>query len=101
MKTQLRSLSLTVISFIFIAGSGCGGDAKTNKPVEKSPLQYFRDELGGAMMTHGRILADSIEENNGRIQYKTEDGKKWRVSYRKLPDGNYKYDTPDDITDGK
>lgn len=49
------------------------------------------------MTTHGRIMTESVEEKDGKIEYRTEDGKKWRAGYEKRADGTYQYLTPEEV----
>jgi hypothetical protein len=46
---------------------------------------------------HGRVLAGSATENDGLIEYPTEDGKRWRVRFSKRTDGAYEYSTPEQV----
>lgn len=36
-----------------------------------------------------------VQEKDGKIRYKTEDGKQWRVTYSKQADGTYEYAMPE------
>lgn len=49
------------------------------------------------MTPYGRILTDSVEEKDGKIEYQTEDSKTWRVNYSKRADGTYQYGTPEEV----
>ena len=49
------------------------------------------------MTPNGRIMTDTVEEKDGKIEYQTDDGKKWRVEYSKQADGTYHYRTPDEV----
>jgi hypothetical protein len=50
------------------------------------------------MTPHGRILVETaVEGSDGKIHYQTEDGKKWRVTMAKQPDGNYRYSEPEEV----
>lgn len=78
--------------------SGCGGgDPPKKKEDTRSKVEYFRDTQGPTMTPHGKIKMDSVEEKNGKIQYQTEDSKKWRVDMTKQADGTYRYGTPDEV----
>ena len=49
------------------------------------------------MTPNGKIVTESVNEKDGKIEYKTEDGKKWRVNYSKRTDGTYQYGTPEEV----
>jgi hypothetical protein len=76
-------------------GGGCGrpdglSDART-------PGEYFRDRQGATTTPNGRILVDTVAERDGRIEYRTEDGRGWRVTYAKRAEGTYQYGTPEEV----
>jgi PDZ domain len=62
-----------------------------------TPAQYFKEHQAYTITPHGKLIIDSVEEVDGKIQYKTEDGKQWRVSYSKQADGTCQYGTPDEV----
>jgi hypothetical protein len=81
---------------ISLAGrGGCGWPAET--PDTRTPGQYFRDEQEATVTPHGRILTDSVEERDGKIEYSTQDGRRWRVGFSKRADGTYEYETPEAV----
>jgi hypothetical protein len=49
------------------------------------------------MTPNGKIMIDTVIEKDSKIEYATEDGKRWRVSYSKRADGTYQYGTPDEM----
>ena len=49
------------------------------------------------MTPNGKIMIDTVIERDGKIEYATEDGKRWRVGYSKRADGTYQYGTPDEL----
>jgi hypothetical protein len=78
---------------------GCGGsETRSGKiPDTRSAAQYFKEQQGTTVTPNGKIQTDTVEEKGGQIEYKTEDGKKWRVTYSKRADGTYQYGTPDEV----
>jgi major membrane immunogen (membrane-anchored lipoprotein) len=98
MHRALRALFGTVVVVGLVVTIGCGDKSKTDKRSDtRTPGQYFKDEQSATVTPNGKILADSVEEKEGRIEYKTEDGKAWRVGYSKRADGTYQYGTPDEV----
>jgi len=64
----------------------------------RTPLEYFFDTQGATVTPNGRILLDTATERDGKIEYSTEDGKRWSVTYSRLADGTYQYGTPEELT---
>jgi hypothetical protein len=86
-----------IVSAGFACSCSCGtGNVKP--PDKRTPAEVFEKDVAPSIMTtHGRIMSDSVEEKDGRIQYMTEDGRKWRVAYAKRDDGTYHYGTPEAV----
>jgi hypothetical protein len=42
-------------------------------------------------------MKGSAQDQSEKIEYRTEDGRRWRVGYSKLADGGYQYATPEEI----
>lgn len=83
---------------ILVAAVGCDGGKGTGKaPDTRTPAQYFKEQQANTMTPHGKIMTDSVEEKDGKIQYKTEDGKQWRVGHSKRADGTYQYGMPEEV----
>ena len=82
---------------ILVTGVGCGGATTAKSADARTPAQYFEEEQRNTNTPHGRIMPGSVEEKDSKIQYKTEDGKQWRVPYRKQADDTYQYGTPDEV----
>jgi hypothetical protein len=90
-----------LIAAILATAIGCGGDSSSgaSKPPgadTRAPGQYFKEQQANTTTPNGMILTDSVEEKDGKILYKTEDGKQWRVGYSKRADGTYQYGTPEE-----
>jgi hypothetical protein len=83
------------IAVMVITVIGCGGSS--TDPNNRTPAQFFKQEQGNTMTPHGKIMPDSVEERDGKLEYKTEDAKKWRVGYSKRADGTYQYGMPEEI----
>jgi hypothetical protein len=79
--------------------SGCDKSATTGTTSPNvSQLQHFKTQQATTMTPHGRILVETaVEGSDGKIHYQTEDGKKWRVTMAKQPDGNYRYSEPEEV----
>jgi hypothetical protein len=78
-----------------IALAGCGGYAKA--PDTRSKVEYFRAKQGVTVTPHGKIKMDTVTEVDGKIQYQTEDGRRWRVEMAKQADGTYQYGAPTEV----
>jgi hypothetical protein len=101
MSHQCRLLLGILIAAILAAAIGCGGDNSAGAsnslvPDTRTPGQYFKEQQANTMTPNGMILTDSVEEKDGKIQYKTEDGKEWHVRYSKRADGTYSYGMPEE-----
>lgn len=79
------------------AGAACHRSTSSAHRPDLSPAEHFKVHQAPTMTPHGKILMDSVTENDGRIYYTTEDGRRWRVAYAKRPDGTYRYETPDEV----
>jgi hypothetical protein len=42
-------------------------------------------------------MMDTVEEKDGKMQYQTEDHKKWRAGHSKRADNTYHYGTPEEV----
>jgi hypothetical protein len=80
---------------VLAAGVGCSSG--TAPADSRSAGHYFKEEQVRTVTPHGRIMTDSVAETDGQIEYRTEDGKRWRVRYSKRADGTYEYGTPDEV----
>src|SRR5262245_701379 len=85
-----------LIAVAFVFAGGCGGSS-TTKSDTRNAGQYFKEQQANTMTPHGKIMTDSVVEKDGKIEYKTEDGKHWRVTYSKRADGTYQYGMPDEV----
>ena len=100
MSRTLRLLLGVLIAAMLATAIGCGegsNSGRSRAADTRTPGQYFRDRQASTMTPNGKILMNSVEERPGEIEYKTEDGKRWRVTYSKRADGTYQYGTPDEI----
>jgi hypothetical protein len=93
MRGSHRRLSGVLLPVVLAAAVGCGGSAPTRA---RSPGEYFKEQQAVTVTPYGKIVTDTVEEKDGRIEYRTEDGKRWRVAYSKRADGTYQYATPDE-----
>jgi hypothetical protein len=78
---------------------GCDEKAQKDKKQknESAKVEYFRATQGPTMTTHGKIKMDTVEDKDGKIQYQTEDGKRWRVDMTLEVDKTYRYGTPEEV----
>ncbi len=99
MNKLRRALPALVVATLLttVTGCCCFPAPVARVPDTRSAAQYFKDQQGPTMTPNGKILTDTVEEKGGKIEYTTEDGKKWRVGYLKNADGTYEYGTPDEV----
>jgi len=87
----LRGLFGVILGAVLITGLGCrrdGGQA----PDPRSPVDYFKEQQANVMVHHGKVRMDTVTEKDGKIEYKTEDGRTWRIGYKKGADGRYEFE---------
>jgi hypothetical protein len=86
-----RLVTLAVHSLVLLLfQAGCGSD-------QPSPAQQFVRDQEGIVTPHGRIDASSVRELEGKLQYKTSDGRTWSASWTVSPDGSRDYGVPDEV----
>jgi len=87
----------TALLFLALLAAGCSKPTNDPRKVidSRTPAQYFKEEQAATVTPHGRIRTDTVTEQNGRIEYSTDNGMKWSVTYSKRADGTYRYDTPE------
>lgn len=99
MNPLSRFLRRVIVLSTLAAASGCGGGkptpARSHDP--RTPGQYFKEQQSSTMTPNGKIMTGTVADRDGKIEYATEDGKRWRVSYSKRADGTYQYGTPDEM----
>jgi len=61
------------------------------------PAEQFVQDQEGIVTRHGRIEPSSVQANEGQLQYKTTDGRAWRVSKTDRPDGTRDYSIPEEV----
>ncbi len=95
--------AVLIIAVTLAASSGCGSSKAPPRdpPLPPTPAEYFRAHQVNTVTPHGKIDIHSVKEATGKIQYKTMDGKQWRVTYSKNADGTYGYGTPETISANK
>jgi hypothetical protein len=98
------ALAGMLAALLIATAIGCGGKGGGNAnggtaepPDARTPVEYFRDTQSATITPHGRVLADTATERDGKMEYATEDGKQWRVGYSKRADGMYQYGTPEEV----
>lgn len=92
----------TALLLLAILTAGCGKTDNDSQKVQKvtdsrTPAQYFKEEQVATVTPHGHIRTDTVTERDGRIEYSTDNGMKWSVTYSKRADGTYRYDTPEQL----
>lgn len=98
----MRLLLHVLLGVGLVIGSGsavgcCNSKTTSAPPDTRTPGQYFKDQQSATMTPNGKIMTDSVTERDGKIEYGTEDGKRWRVRYSKQADGTYQYGTPEEV----
>jgi hypothetical protein len=95
MSSARSWLIVAVAGAMLLVAAGCGGGGGAGKGTDtRTPGQYFKEHQASTVTPHGKIVTSSVEEIDGKIRYRTEDNKKWRVGYSKRVDGTYEYGTP-------
>lgn len=94
---MLRTFRPIALLLLVLLAVGCAKtDDKPRKVTDtRTPAQYFKEEQAATVTPHGRIRTETVTERNGRIEYSTDNGMKWAVTYSKRADGTYRYDTPE------
>jgi hypothetical protein len=87
--------AVTTATSLVAVGAGCG--RSSSEPDTRTPAQYFQEQQAATVTPHGKIVKDSVQEESDKIEYRTEDGRRWRVGYSKHAGGGYHYDTPEEI----
>jgi hypothetical protein len=85
--------AMTVVVSILFVQLGCDGGT----PGPQTPGRYFRQKQASTMTPNGKIRSASVKEVGDKIEYQTEDGKRWRVRYSRRADGTYEYQTPEAV----
>jgi hypothetical protein len=95
----MNRLIRILLGVTLLAGAaGCGGSSSTPKPPDtRTPAQYFREQQSATVTPNGKIMTDTVTEQDGKIQYSTEDGKRWEVNHSKRADNTYEYGTPTEL----
>ena len=93
-----QAFTLAVVTVVSVA-LFCGGcsSSTTSHAASRTAGQYFKEQQSATMTPNGKIMVDTVTEKNDKIEYETQDGKKWRVTYSKQADGTYQYGTPDEL----
>ena len=83
----IAAVALSVVLAI-VSAAGCG----QSSDAEATPAEHFeRVHADSTYVPHGKVKSGSVQEvEQGKLQYKTSDGQKWSVKYKKNDDG-YRY----------
>jgi hypothetical protein len=93
-----RGLLGLVLAALLAVTAGCGGSGRSNKPPDtRSAAQYFQEQQAHTVTPNGRIRTDTVQERDGKIEYQTEDGRRWQVGYSRRADATYEYGTPEEL----
>jgi hypothetical protein len=102
MRTSIRraftrqALTAWLLGVALLFLPSCGGSSTPSKPL--SPVDYFKKKQGGISTPHGKIQGDSVREGqDGKIQYRTENGTNWQVEMKQKADGTYSYGEPVEV----
>jgi hypothetical protein len=90
-----RWFGAVTIAIPLVAGAGCGHSS--SEPDTRTPEQYFREQQAATVTPHGKIVEGSVQQQSDKIEYRTEDGRRWRVGYSSHAGGGYHFDTPEEI----
>jgi len=81
MNQPFRLLIRTVFLGALLTAIGCGGSVAPPpmlRPLDtRAPGQYFKEQQSATMTPNGKIMIDTVIERDGKIEYATEDGKRW------------------------
>lgn len=99
MNVGIRMIGGLLLGVVIVAAPACkpGGSVSTGGQATESPVQAFKAKQAKTMTPNGRIDMNSVVETDGKIEYQTEDGKKWRVDYQKRADATYQYGKPEEV----
>lgn len=94
---QIRLLVLMAVIVVSHCACSSSDEGPGKQLDRRTPVEYFKQQQMNTITPNGKIMLDTVEELDGRINYKTEDGKQWSVSYSKRADSTYQYGTPDEV----
>lgn len=94
MKDILRVVLMLVLACAGAAEVGCRPRPKATPDRPITRVEYFRAKQANTTTTHGKILLDSVKETKDGVEYKTEDGKRWRVTMEATEAGGYRFGEP-------
>jgi hypothetical protein len=99
MGALLRLLGAAVVVVVLIAAfTHNSGTSRTENVLDtRTPGQYFKERQASTITPNGKIMTDTVAEKNGKIEFNTQDGKRWSVDATKRTDGTYQYGTPDEV----
>lgn len=87
MKDFLR-VALVLLLVLACTGIACRPRYVTTYPARTlTKVEYFKAKQANTTTTHGEIDLTSVKETADGVEYKTTDGKRWRVKMEKTPDG--------------
>jgi hypothetical protein len=84
---------LAVLASVAGCGGGGGGASQADPAVE-----HFKKAQAATVTPHGKIRTATVRKRDGStLEYATEDGRRFRVSYEKRQDGTYSFGTPEEV----
>lgn len=94
MKEFLRLALLVALLTGLAVGNGCRPPVKqpSDRPITK--VEYFRARQANTTTTHGKIKLDTVQETLDGVEYRTEDGKRWRVRMEPTEAGGFRFSEP-------
>ncbi len=95
--SQFRSrIALLLLGMVLATGSlGCV--PKEKKERSANTLQAFKSAQAKVETPYGKIKVDSAKEINGKIEYQTADGRRWRVTPVLQQNGAFKYEDLEEV----
>jgi len=93
----MRHIGQVILLTVISCSIGCSSPTtKSGVPLGKA--EYFKQAQQPTVTPNGRIKTESVKEvDGGKVQFETEDGKKWKVGMEPDGKGGYRYDTPEAV----
>lgn len=107
MKKHFLSLAALLVMIVFAFGSKDGGNSSSPRsysggssysaPSPTAKEAAFESDIVPMPTPFGAIDKSSVKENSdGKITYKTSDGKSWVVEVTRDEDGRFHYSEPEE-----
>ena len=82
-------IALVLLLVGVLAGAHCNRSARSPKSPTPttSKVEAFRQQQSATMTPHGTIDMDSLKETPDGVEYRTSDGRRWRVAMEQSANG--------------